>query len=140
MHWSAGISNEEKHTLLKWIRQTRADIHQDSPVDDSRREGTLQPIYTQFEVDEDRVKLGKALYHDLLIGDDTVSCATCHGLDTGGVDSLVGSVGIRRQVGGIIAPTVFSSAYNKLQFWDSRAVACRTKPVVLPFQSNRNGL
>lgn len=122
MHWSAGISNEEKHTLLKWIRQTRADIHQDSPVDDSRREGTLQPIYTQFEVDEDRVKLGKALYHDTrLSGDDTVSCATCHGLDTGGVDNLVGSVGIHGQVGGINAPTVFNSAYNKLQFWDGRA-------------------
>lgn len=122
MHWSAGISKEEKHTLLKWIRQTRADLHASSPVHDEGKKLALQPIYSSFDVDEDRAKLGKALYHDTrLSGDDTVSCASCHGLDTGGVDNLVGSVGIHGQVGGINAPTVFNSVYNKLQFWDGRA-------------------
>ncbi|MGF1799732.1 cytochrome-c peroxidase [Vibrio gigantis] len=122
MHWSAGISKEEKHTLLKWIRQTRADLHANSPVHDEGKKLALQPIYSSFDVNEDRAKLGKALYHDTrLSGDDTVSCASCHGLDTGGVDNLVGSVGIHGQVGGINAPTVFNSVYNKLQFWDGRA-------------------
>lgn len=122
MHWAAGISKDEKHTLLKWIRESRAERHQDSPVTAERKQRALQPIYTTFEVDAGKAELGKVLYHDTrLSGDDTVSCASCHSLDTGGVDNLVGSVGIDGQVGGINAPTVFNSVYNKLQFWDGRA-------------------
>ncbi|PQA88807.1 cytochrome-c peroxidase [Hyphococcus luteus] len=66
--------------------------------------------------------LGEALYHDtLLSGDGTVSCATCHGLETGGVDRLPVSTGVKNQRGPINAPTVYNSAHNFVQFWDGRA-------------------
>lgn len=68
------------------------------------------------------VALGEALYHDtLLSADGTVSCATCHGLDTGGVDRLPVSTGVKNQQGPINAPTVYNSSYNFVQFWDGRA-------------------
>ena len=41
MHWAAGISKEEKHTLLKWIRESRAERHQDSPVTAERKQRAL---------------------------------------------------------------------------------------------------
>ncbi len=134
MHWSASMSKDEKHTLLKWIREKRAERHAQSPVSEERKTKVLQPIYTTFETDVDKAELGKVLYHDTrLSGDNTVSCASCHGLDTGGVDRLVTSVGIHGQVGGINAPTVFNAVYNKLQFWDGRAADLQDQAGGPPF-------
>lgn len=134
MHWSASMSKDEKHTLLKWIREKRAERHAQSPVSEERKTKVLQPIYTTFETDADKAELGKVLYHDTrLSGDNSVSCASCHSLDTGGVDRLVTSVGIHGQVGGINAPTVFNAVYNKLQFWDGRAADLQDQAGGPPF-------
>ena len=66
--------------------------------------------------------MGFDLYHDTrLSGDNTISCATCHGLATAGVDRKQYSEGIDGQFGGVNAPTVYNSALNILQFWDGRA-------------------
>lgn len=51
----------------------------------------------------------------------TISCATCHGLNTGGVDRKQYSEGINGQFGGVNAPTVYNAALNFVQFWDGRA-------------------
>ena len=53
--------------------------------------------------------------------DNTVSCSSCHDLSTGGVDNHQYSHGVREQLGGVNAPTVFNAAYNFVQFWDGRA-------------------
>jgi len=83
----------------------------------------LQPLVAPTGLDPELVALGDTLYHDVrLSGDDTVSCASCHGLDTGGCDRLQFSKGIRDQVGGINAPTVFNAGPIIAQFWDGRAV------------------
>ena len=72
--------------------------------------------------DAGKAKLGKVLYHDTrLSADGTVSCATCHGLNTGGVDNKRYSEGIGKQLGGVNAPTVYNSCFNFVQFWDGRA-------------------
>jgi cytochrome c peroxidase len=65
--------------------------------------------------------LGKALFHDKRLSkDDTISCASCHGLDKGGTDQLPVSIGIGGAKGGINAPTVLNCAYNFKQFWNGR--------------------
>lgn len=70
----------------------------------------------------DKVALGKLLFHDpRLSKDDTISCASCHKLGSGGVDNLARSVGVAGGIGGINAPTVFNSGLNFVQFWDGRA-------------------
>lgn len=66
--------------------------------------------------------LGERLFNDKRLShDDTVSCASCHGLDKGGTDLLPVSVGINGTKGPINAPTVFNSGLNLAQFWDGRA-------------------
>lgn len=82
----------------------------------------VQPISAPVDVAKKKVELGDLLYHDSrLSGDATVSCATCHALDKGGVDRLKVSTGIKGQAGSINAPTVFNSGQNFVQFWDGRA-------------------
>ena len=69
-----------------------------------------------------KVVLGDMLYHDTrLSADNSISCASCHGLNTGGVDNKRYSEGVGGQFGGVNAPTVYNAAYNFVQFWDGRA-------------------
>ncbi|STO58058.1 Cytochrome c551 peroxidase precursor [Grimontia hollisae] len=116
MHWAA---------LLQWIRTKRAEQHRQSPVSDERKSDVLQPIYTMFETDADKVTLGKVLYHDTrLSADNSISYASCHSLTTGGVDRRVSSVGIHNQIGGINALTVFNAEYQTaILGWASRQLA-----------------
>jgi cytochrome c peroxidase len=66
--------------------------------------------------------LGKRLYYDnILSTDGTVSCASCHSPKKGFADGKKSSTGIGGALGPINSPTVFNSAYNRLQFWDGRA-------------------
>jgi cytochrome c peroxidase len=74
------------------------------------------------DVDDQKVELGRALYHDKgLSADGTVSCATCHVISEGGGDNLPTSTGIKDQVGPIHSPTVLNARYHFVQFWDGRA-------------------
>lgn len=69
-----------------------------------------------------KVELGKMLYHDPRISSNgVVSCNSCHNVMSGGEDNRAGSIGVRDQVGGRSAPTVWNSAFNSVQFWDGRA-------------------
>ena len=82
----------------------------------------VRPIVQSQSVDERKVALGKILYHDTrLSSDNTVSCATCHDLATGGVDNKQYSEGVDSQKGGVNAPTTYNAVYNFVQFWDGRA-------------------
>ncbi|HEX5364395.1 MAG TPA: cytochrome-c peroxidase [Gallionella sp.] len=87
--------------------------------------GTVEPIVPiplEIKLDKNKVALGMRLFHDpRLSGDNTVSCANCHGLDHGGADHAIHSRGVGGQEGVINAPTVFNSGFNFRQFWDGRA-------------------
>lgn len=91
------------------------------------RAGTLgdepiKPIPIEIKLDAKKVALGERLFNDKRLSrDNTLSCASCHGLNTGGVDRLASSIGIGGAVGPINAPTVFNSSLNFRQFWDGRA-------------------
>ncbi len=72
-------------------------------------------------LDLKKVELGRRLFHDEnLSGDGTISCASCHALDTAGVDGLPVSIGIKGQKGKRNAPTVLNSSLQFRQFWDGR--------------------
>ncbi len=82
----------------------------------------IQPIAIDMNLDERKVRLGEALFNDpQLSKDNSISCASCHSLTTGGVDQRSYSIGINGAVGSINAPTVFNSGANFKQFWDGRA-------------------
>ena len=86
----------------------------------------------------EKVELGKILYHDpRLSSSGTVSCASCHNVMLGGDDNRGGSVGVKAQVGGRSAPTVWNSAFNATQFWDGRAPSLEAQakgPVTNPIE------
>jgi len=81
----------------------------------------IKPV-PKGEFDPAKAELGKQLYFDKrLSGDNTVSCATCHPLDSGGTDNKKVSDGIEGKKGTINAPTVFNTGLLFSQFWDGRA-------------------
>ena len=82
----------------------------------------IKPLVADLALDKNKVALGKILFHDQrLSSDNSVSCATCHTLNTGGADNLFRSIGVDGQLGSANAPTVFNSGFNSTQFWDGRA-------------------
>jgi cytochrome c peroxidase len=102
----------------------------------------ISPIPLSVDLNAGKVLLGSALFHDpRLSHDDSVSCATCHQLDRGGVDGLVHSRGINGQLGGRNAPTVFNSGLNFRQFWDGRAATLEDQvdgPIEHPLEMGSN--
>lgn len=75
-------------------------------------------------IDPEMRALGEKLFMDRRLSrDETISCATCHQFNRGGVDSLPHSAGIDGQLGQTNAPSVFNAALNFRQFWDGRAAS-----------------
>ena len=121
VHWGSSLTGAKRAVVLDWIRQRRAAMYDDGLVGDRAFE-PVRPIDTQVDVDMEKVALGFALFHDPRLSvDNTVSCATCHALETAGVDNHQYSHGVDDQLGGVNAPTVYNAVYNFVQFWDGRA-------------------
>jgi cytochrome c peroxidase len=82
----------------------------------------IAPLPVDLILNIEKVALGNQLFHEKKLSkDNTISCASCHALDRGGVDGRVKSIGIKGEFGEINAPTVFNSGFNFRQFWDGRA-------------------
>jgi len=68
------------------------------------------------------VELGKLLFNNTQLSKDkSISCASCHHLESGGDDNLTVSEGINNLSGNVNTPTVFNSSFNIRQFWDGKA-------------------
>jgi cytochrome c peroxidase len=121
LHWNAALGGEKKEAVLAWVKAERAA--QAAPgVPEPMKAALIRPIPEKLDHDPVKAALGEKLYNDKrLSGDNTVSCASCHDLALGGTDQQPVSDGIRKQLGGINAPTTFNAALNFTQFWDGRA-------------------
>ena len=122
VHWGSSITEAKAEILLKWIENHRSKFYPNALAAAEFKNESIRPIPDAVEYDSAKAELGKLLYHDTrLSADGTVSCATCHGINTGGVDNLQYSKGIDSQLGGVNAPTVYNAVFNFAQFWDGRA-------------------
>ena len=82
----------------------------------------IKPIPADNGVDAAKAALGRMLFHETRLSkDDSVSCASCHELSSGGDDGRQVSVGINNTPGVVNSPTVFNASFNFKQFWDGRA-------------------
>lgn len=85
-----------------------------------------------------KVELGRKLYFDTRFSkSQTISCNSCHGLSTFGVDNEATSEGFKKQRGGRNAPTVLNAALHLAQFWDGRAPTVEEQakgPVLNPIE------
>jgi cytochrome c peroxidase len=99
---------------------------------------TTAPAPADNPTTEEKVELGKMLYHDpRLSSTGTVSCSSCHNTMLGGEDNRPNSMGVNGQTGGRSAPTVWNSAFNAVQFWDGRAASLEAQaagPVTNPIE------
>ena len=81
----------------------------------------IQPINSKVKLARTKVALGDKLFHEpQLSHTNTISCASCHNLNTGGVDRLVRSVGVNGVVSSANTPTVFNSGFNFRQDWNGQ--------------------
>lgn len=126
-----------------WQRETRTPRSAvleapPPPPAASRINEPIQPIPLVLDLDPDKVALGERLFHEpLLSSDGKTSCASCHDLETGGVDGKRRSVGTNGRTGLINAPTVFNSGFHSKLFWDGRAESLEEQvdgPILAPHE------
>ena len=121
VHWGSSLTSAKRDIVLDWIRNERIAMYDDG-LPESRAAEPVRPVELATAVDAAKAALGFALFHDPRLSvDNTVSCATCHALETAGVDNHQYSHGVNDQLGGVNAPTVYNAVYNFVQFWDGRA-------------------
>ncbi len=121
VHWGSSLTAAKREIVLDWIRNERMAMYADG-LPESRAAEPVRPVAVATDIDETKAALGFALFHDTRLSvDNTVSCATCHSLETAGVDNHQYSHGVNDQIGGVNAPTVYNAVYNFVQFWDGRA-------------------
>ena len=121
VHWGSSLTPAKRDIVLDWVRNMRASIYNDGLTGDRANE-PVRPIDKTLEFDAEKAALGFALFHDTRLSvDNTVSCASCHALETAGVDNHQYSHGVNDLMGGVNAPTGFNAVYNFVQFWDGRA-------------------
>jgi cytochrome c peroxidase len=71
---------------------------------------------------DEKISLGRMLFFDARLSKNhDVSCNSCHGLDTYGVDKKPFSPGHKGALGGRNSPTVYNAGGHVAQFWDGRA-------------------
>ena len=85
------------------------------------------PLPSVFEsktnpITEAKVQLGRMLYYEpRLSKSQQISCNSCHGLKTYGVDNQPTSPGHKKVRGDRNSPTVYNAGGHMAQFWDGRA-------------------
>ena len=121
VHWGSSLTPEKREIVLDWIRNERIAMYSDG-LPEARAAEPVRPVELATDVDPAKAALGFALFHDPRLSvDNTVSCSSCHALETAGVDNHQYSHGVNDQLGGVNAPTVYNAVYNFVQFWDGRA-------------------
>ncbi|WP_299194996.1 cytochrome c peroxidase [uncultured Amphritea sp.] len=102
----------------------------------------IKPIKPASELNQDKVSLGRDLFHDArLSSDNTISCASCHSLKHGGADTSAVSTGVGGALGSANTPTVYNSSLNFVQFWNGRAADLLEQvngPIHNPVEMNSN--
>ena len=122
IHWGSSVTQAKKDAVLDGVRDLRAAFYPNPLACPEFANEPIRPIPYKVEYDAAKAALGKVLYHDTrLSGDGTISCASCHAIETAGVDNERYSDGIYDQLGGVNAPTTFNAVFNFVQFWDGRA-------------------
>ena len=100
-----------------------------APLDEA-----LKPLPEAPALDPARVDLGRQLFNEpRLSANQSLSCASCHHLASGGADDKPFSIGFDGKPVGINTPTVFNASHNFKQFWDGRAdtLEAQVKQVVI---------
>jgi cytochrome c peroxidase len=142
LHWDGMLNASERESILMWVKETRKKNYATAGVPPEAAGNVLQPLPQPQNLDLNKVAMGEKVFHDKRLSkDDTIACASCHGLDKGGVDRKKFSDGVGGKLGGINSPTVFNATFQFMQFWDGRAVTLEDQadgPVNNPIEMASN--
>ncbi|AKA84776.1 cytochrome B6 [Pseudomonas synxantha] len=87
-----------------------------APLDEA-----LKPLPAIATLDPAKVELGHQLFNEPRLSvNNTLSCASCHHLQTNGADDKAFSLGFDGKPVPLNTPTVFNASLNFKQFWDGR--------------------
>lgn len=87
-----------------------------APLDEALK--PLPPVPTLAPA---KVELGRQLFNEPRLSvNNTLSCASCHRLETGGADDKAFSLGFDGKPVAINTPSVFNASLNFKQFWNGR--------------------
>lgn len=102
----------------------------------------IVPIPEKVPYDKGKALLGKKLFFETRLSKtNTISCNSCHNLETSGSDNLQFSFGIDAQVGNINSPTVFNALFNFRQLWSGGARTLEEQakgPLTNPIEMGHN--
>nr|WP_081797925.1 cytochrome-c peroxidase [Acidomonas methanolica] len=122
MHPDAYMTEAAREAVLNWVHEERRRYYATTGVAARFAAEPIQPIPESLPVNWEKAALGRDLFFDKrLSGNGQLNCASCHGLNTGGVDNLRTATGINGQKGPINVPSVYDAAFNIAQFWNGRA-------------------
>ena len=87
-----------------------------APLDEA-----LKPLPAIPVLDPAKVELGRQLFNEPRLSvNNTLSCASCHQLTSGGADNKPFSIGFDGKPVQINTPSVFNASLNFKQFWNGR--------------------
>jgi len=87
-----------------------------APLDEA-----LKPLPTVPVLDSAKVELGRQLFNEPRLSvNNTLSCASCHRLASGGADDKPFSIGFDGKPVQINTPSVLNASLNFKQFWNGR--------------------
>ncbi len=110
---------------LAWLGACGRPVVKPTQTDDQLRQTAqmiFQPLPARAPAKADLVDLGRKLYFDgRLSRSGSISCNSCHALDSYGVDGKPTSTGFKGQLGSRNSPTVYHAFLHLAQFWDGRS-------------------
>jgi cytochrome c peroxidase len=101
--------------IISYLSISTASLHAEEPI-------APIPKNNSSSLNKKLIHLGKILFHDKRLSrDNSVSCASCHGLDNFGIDGTQFSTGINGLRGQRNSPSIYNVRFNESYFWDGRA-------------------
>lgn len=110
---------------LTWLSACSQPVMKPSQTDaqlQQMAQMVFQPLPERVPAQQALVDLGRKLYFDgRLSSSGTISCNSCHALNSYGVDGKPTSTGFKGQLGSRNSPTVYHAFLHLSQFWDGRS-------------------
>lgn len=86
------------------------------------RQEPISPIPLEVEINQARASLGERLFFDTRLSrNNSISCASCHQLESGGDDNLALGISLSAEQHTVNTPSIFNAGYNFRQKWDGSA-------------------
>lgn len=122
-HWGASVTPAKQTILKNWIKYHRGKFYPNHLSVEQFKYDPVRPI-PSLTVNKRKAILGKELFHDTrLSSDNTISCASCHNLKTGGANNRQYAKSVNNRLGSINTPTIYNTYFDNIHAWSGDAIS-----------------